>query len=356
MVHLLLMKILLSIDIIAEHPLVSNDDITITLNASHITSTDGEFYFDANEDDDANDVDETMVLDFSIGLLGDYDLDSDIDHTDVNAFVAGWTLSDFTYELGPFTGTAPYLIPVFDEDYNIDDMMGMVMMWDWYSTQVETSEMARIEEYGSNIYCSISGNQIGIEFPDGIREISTMHFVLSTNNQGMIFIRSEKLGSFFDITLDRYYDADDVYEISMGSISLIEEIDNINLGALSGVGYYESMINIGYEIFGDDGEIISSGTQSVEYNPIPDTFEIISAYPNPFNPQTSILYGLNIKGKVDIMVYDITGSLVEMIYSGIKESGYHEISWDASGSTSGIYFIQFRAEHSVLNKKVVLIK
>ena len=56
------------------------------------------------------------------------------------------------------------------------------------------------------------------------------------------------------------------------------------------------------------------------------------------------------------MVYDITGSLVFTIYSGPMGSGYHEVSWDASGSTSGIYFIQFRTENSVSNKKVVLIK
>ena len=60
--------------------------------------------------------------------------------------------------------------------------------------------------------------------------------------------------------------------------------------------------------------------------------------------------------ELDIKVYDITGSLVETIFSGLKDSGYHEISWDASNATSGIYFIQFRTINQILNKKVVLIK
>lgn len=88
----------------------------------------------------------------------------------------------------------------------------------------------------------------------------------------------------------------------------------------------------------------------------------ISAYPNPFNPQTKIRYYLPQNGVVTIKIYDINGRVVDTINKQLQQAGSHTITWNAQQAnvSSGIYFYEVRllSQTQLFRKteKLVLIK
>jgi len=95
------------------------------------------------------------------------------------------------------------------------------------------------------------------------------------------------------------------------------------------------------------------GTSSVES--MPEEF-ILSASPNPFNPTTALGYRLPAPGRVSLRVYDTAGREVAMLVDGWRDAGTHEVTFDASGLSSGIYFARLQAGEVVQTQKLVLLK
>ena len=73
-------------------------------------------------------------------------------------------------------------------------------------------------------------------------------------------------------------------------------------------------------------------------NQIPENISLYQNYPNPFNPVTKIKYDLPITNYVKLAVYDILGREVAVLFNEKQTAGKHEIKWDASNFSSGVYF------------------
>ena len=80
------------------------------------------------------------------------------------------------------------------------------------------------------------------------------------------------------------------------------------------------------------------------------------AYPNPFNPSTSLSYSIPSDGYVQLSVYDINGRLVEQLVDSYQGAGNYNTMWNASNISSGVYFVRLTAASNVLTQKVMLIK
>jgi hypothetical protein len=91
-------------------------------------------------------------------------------------------------------------------------------------------------------------------------------------------------------------------------------------------------------------------------NVLPIKTELTDAYPNPFNPSSTINYGLMNDGHVEIMIYDATGRLVDELVNQNQTAGYHSITWNASNQASGMYFAKMIAGDVVQTQKLVLLK
>jgi parallel beta-helix repeat protein len=70
----------------------------------------------------------------------------------------------------------------------------------------------------------------------------------------------------------------------------------------------------------------------------PASYNLSSAYPNPFNPSTTLKYALPALGKVSLIVYDVLGRQVAVLARGPHEAGYHSATWNAASASSGTYF------------------
>ena len=88
-----------------------------------------------------------------------------------------------------------------------------------------------------------------------------------------------------------------------------------------------------------------------------EDYTLLKAYPNPFNARMVISYKLKAASCLKLVVYDITGREVANLYDGYLGAGEHEVVWDASDQSSGVYFVRLSVvggQSSV--RKIMLVK
>jgi hypothetical protein len=103
---------------------------------------------------------------------------------------------------------------------------------------------------------------------------------------------------------------------------------------------------------------------SNEFNP--NEFLLHPAYPNPFNPITTISFSVPVGTwhAMSIDIFDINGHLIETLIDGQIETGHHSIDWNANSYPSGVYFIKLEAGDPSVNsgqgftqtQKLMLVK
>jgi len=89
---------------------------------------------------------------------------------------------------------------------------------------------------------------------------------------------------------------------------------------------------------------------------LPSTIELLPAYPNPFNPETTISFILPQQTRVKLDVISQLGQTVSTLIQSNLNMGKHSLRFNASGLSSGIYFIRLQTESGQLIQKVMLIK
>ncbi len=89
---------------------------------------------------------------------------------------------------------------------------------------------------------------------------------------------------------------------------------------------------------------------------IPTAYALEDAFPNPFNPSTTIRYALPEPSNVSIVIYDLLGRRVAMLADGHEEAGRRSVRWDAAEFSGGVYFCRFEAGQFSATKKLVLLR
>ena len=90
-------------------------------------------------------------------------------------------------------------------------------------------------------------------------------------------------------------------------------------------------------------------------------FKILNAFPNPFNPTTTLSYELPEDSFVDVTVYDMLGNVVSNLFNAKQSSGYKSIQWNATNNqgqpvSAGVYLYKIQAGDFVDTKKMILLK
>ncbi len=98
-----------------------------------------------------------------------------------------------------------------------------------------------------------------------------------------------------------------------------------------------------------------------QYPSTPDQFILYQNFPNPFNPVTTIKYGVPSESgggliKVKLSVYDILGNKLKVLVNDEQGSGLYEVKFDGSGLASGIYLYRIQAGQYSDTKKLVILK
>ena len=92
-------------------------------------------------------------------------------------------------------------------------------------------------------------------------------------------------------------------------------------------------------------------------NIVDDSFKIINAYPNPFNPSAFIeIQVKEMISSADVNIYDLNGKFIENIYSGFLNPGEYNFTWTPQNLASGKYFISFESVEVTSVKELIYIK
>ena len=142
-----------------------------------------------------------------------------------------------------------------------------------------------------------------------------------------------------------YYDTyDDCFEYS--------DLGNYALGVTGIQDFHQGMMMY-YTAY----DVVSTTLE----NNMPLEFEVYPAYPNPFNPVTTIGYYLSNKGSVNITIYDMMGREIKVLQSGIQTPGHSKVQWNATNNkgqpvSAGVYLYQINIDGTMDTKKMVLLK
>ncbi|MBU1882601.1 MAG: T9SS type A sorting domain-containing protein [bacterium] len=89
---------------------------------------------------------------------------------------------------------------------------------------------------------------------------------------------------------------------------------------------------------------------------LPTEFIMHGNYPNPFNPTTQFSFAIPQADHVTLKVFNLQGQLVETLVDGLRDAGSHNVTFDATALSSGIYLYQLTAGSNIASGKMVLVK
>ncbi len=321
-------------------PYASLDSITLTL--SYIRD-----WSDTGTDD--------KELQFTTYMLADFDNNFQINAADLATYLTGWQNGDYSFEVGPVTGTVPHFIPTPDNVYDLDDVMTFVQMWYWYH-QTFSFSMGTLADIGGLLPIEQQDRSLVVTLPDGAIA-------------GQVFIQyppaSKNLTTAADATSEkRIYLSrnDDIKgEILVEWADLSEDgMQTVTFDAQS-LDRNDANITIAYTIYGVDQEIISRGMQNIKLVAIPEEYALHYNYPNPFNPVTTMLYDLPETGHTRLIIYDLLGREVHVLIDKVMNPGYYSTQWNGrnqQGQTvgAGVYFYQIQSNGFIQTRKMLLLK
>ena len=83
---------------------------------------------------------------------------------------------------------------------------------------------------------------------------------------------------------------------------------------------------------------------------------MLNAYPNPFNPVTTLSFSVWDEGMVKLSIYNLSGQLVSELAHKFHSPGIFKYSWDADAFPSGVYFARLNLGKQSHTQKLVLMK
>ncbi|NNE70600.1 MAG: T9SS type A sorting domain-containing protein, partial [Rhodothermales bacterium] len=131
------------------------------------------------------------------------------------------------------------------------------------------------------------------------------------------------------------------------AFAVVEDSQTLVIGT-SGSGIY-----LGHGLALSAGTSTSTEEASTD---VPDGFNLKAAYPNPFNPQTTIPFELSESVNVHLAVYDLLGREISVLVDGLLPAGQHRVTFEAGQVPSGTYLIRMSAGGQHNTMPVTLIK
>jgi len=147
------------------------------------------------------------------------------------------------------------------------------------------------------------------------------------------------------------------YTATSSSDDVAEQLAVSNDGTIYVTGYSQVRINARTtSVFKTQSLKWNAGKNHTLSANLPHKFALYQNYPNPFNPSTKIIFDLAKETNVKIVVYDLLGRQISIIADSYMKAGSHEISFNGSDLSSGIYFYELRTDGFREVRKMSLIK
>ncbi len=162
--------------------------------------------------------------------------------------------------------------------------------------------------------------------------------------------------------LDEQVNESDFSQLTLTSSKISNTKEIVRLVAIKEIQAKEEVYVIG--TFFDKSESSMNTIAEASNNELVEgerEYQLIQAYPNPFNPSTTIRYNLKQDANVSIQVYNIAGKLVKTLVNANKSVGFHMVMFDAGNLASGVYVVRVHllgadGTKTVKTQQITLIK
>ncbi|MEC7735984.1 MAG: T9SS type A sorting domain-containing protein [Candidatus Neomarinimicrobiota bacterium] len=233
-----------------------------------------------------------------------------------------------------------------------------------------------ISNLSSLISLNIDNNLV-TTFPSGIMELNTLRYFYMANNT-MQELPSD-IGTLSALQILSAY-SNTIAQIpsSIGELSNLYHLDFMN-NELTDIpeticNIYDNLtvfsIGLNYicppypdcvEDNMGEQDTTNCNQISIMDETFPFTYKLHSAYPNPFNPVTTLRYDLPEDALVNITIYDMMGRVVKTLINDQQTAGYRSIQWNATNDagqpvSAGLYLYTIQAGEFRQTKKMVLLK
>ena len=154
--------------------------------------------------------------------------------------------------------------------------------------------------------------------------------------------------------------------LSHGNDFSIELTDNAYIAEYKTNGNSTMLIVInpeGEEIFKSSGDfkvdevLVTNSQEFIDVvKELPVSFTLSNAYPNPFNPTTTLTLDMADASFASVKVFNLRGEVVGVLMNDMVDAGSYTMTWDASNLSSGVYMIRAEASGQIATQKVMLVK
>ena len=127
--------------------------------------------------------------------------------------------------------------------------------------------------------------------------------------------------------------------------------------------YYDSardeVIEYGETISFNNNMVVGDGFNTFGLNReiyLPEESSLDQAFPNPFNPITTLNFAIPVEAEVNLSIYNLQGKEVSTLINGKMEAGYHTVIWNAEQHSSGVYFVKMMTSEFTKTQKLMLVK
>jgi len=320
------------------HELTSLDTLELTMDASNIRSMDGEHYLDTNDflDPPGSEAD-NVTAQFTVQILGDYDVNGSLDGGDVDVLLTNWNSGNYEYELGPVTGGIPFFTPDFDGIWDIQDLMVFVRTWNYLYFENNFNRIQKtVANQGIEPEIRIEKGNILLTLPESVKPITRIWYEVEGEIDSQLeYPAQQSLDMFLPIQ-----NAGSRLECILADFSAIQN-ESIILGKTGNSDKLNNTIRVSYELVSGT-EVITSGSQRISADEFPQSFALKKIYPNPFNPVTTVEYALSTAGLVRLSVYSAEGRLISYLVNNEQPAGNYREVWEADRVSSGVYFIRLQ--------------
>lgn len=304
-----------------------------------------------------------------------------IDATDINTLSLAWgaTSENITQnwnplcDVGPTVDRARRSRPMPDSKINIEDLMIFAMNYNntnysYYPRNIpeiqpititmnviNTTEQLTVDLVLGGNTGFVKGIDIPLAYGDGLQLLSVERgeiwseygLMLYTNENGVVTISGASLG------------ADEMVEGNGTVATLVFSVTGNDTSLELRHMTARSRDNEEIEIVNNPTGGSTDSDDAVNIIPV-DSY-LGKVYPNPFNPSTTLQYGLKEAGQVKISVFNARGQLVRNLVNESKTAGTYQVVWDGKDNNghiapSGIYFFRMDTKEGIKTTKGLMIK
>jgi hypothetical protein len=141
--------------------------------------------------------------------------------------------------------------------------------------------------------------------------------------------------------------------------------DTLEVVTSGSVASSQGMVHVGYSSYldtlGGADVFYRSGVHSLtsvdpDQNREPDSFHLLSSYPNPFNSRATVVFDMPERTHARVSLFDLLGREVGVVIDGIFDPGVHRVTLDGINLSTGTYYLQLSTDRERRVKPIVLIR